>query len=124
MFLQWGQQYITFSLSAFFLPLDPSYPVQLHLQCSLSSHPNLSTLSSRLSFVLLFSISAQLCSFQDVHTYLLSSAFLFLVVELTPASPCVLLYMSSALTTPLEPLSLIKSRLKCSLPVSEGFSEG
>lgn len=59
-----------------FLPLDPFHPVQLWLQCSLSSHPNLSTLSSRLSFVLLFSISIQLSSFQDACFSLLASAFL------------------------------------------------
>lgn len=37
MLLEWGQQYITFVTGSFFPPFDPNRPVQLQLQCSLSS---------------------------------------------------------------------------------------
>lgn len=126
MFLQQGQQCITFSLSTFSLPLDPLHRVQLQLQCSLSSHPNLFALSSPLSLVLLFSISIQLSSFHNAHIFFTLFCFYFSsVLEVTSGSPCVRLCMFSALTiSSSRPLSPIKSQLKCSLPDSEGSAKG
>lgn len=73
-----GQRCITFSLPAFFLPLDRSHCVQLQLQCTLSSHPNLSALSSPLYFFSLF-----LSSSRVVKTLTFFTLF-FLFFSLSP----------------------------------------
>lgn len=102
MFLQKGQQCITFSLSAFFLLFDPFHRIPLQLQCSLSSHPNLSALSFRPFCASFLYFCAALQFLRHSHFFTLLCFSLFLVLELTPASPCVLLYMFSPLTTPLS----------------------
>lgn len=128
MFLSSGQQRVTFSLSAFSLPLDPSYSARLQLQCPLSSRPNLSAPSSRLSFCASFLYPYPLQNPLQIsgrsHFFTLSRFSLFLSPWTDPSlSMCASLYVPG-FDNPLEPLSPIKSRLECSLPVSEGFAEG
>lgn len=119
MFLQWGQQCITFSLFSLLTPL-----IVYSFSYNVSTH-QIQTFHSPLSFVLLFFIFIQLSSFEDAHISLPLFCFsLFIVLELTPSLPmCASLYVLS-FDNPLEPLSPIKSQLKCSLPVWEGFFEG
>lgn len=91
-----------FCFSLFCVPLDPSYRVQLHLQCTLSSHPKTyCSLPSPLYFSPLFlpssPVSKMLKSFFTLCCFSFS-----LALELTPAFPCAPLYTSSVWTTPLS----------------------
>lgn len=115
MFPPWASGVSPSHFLLFFLPLDRSC-VQLQLQCTLSSHPNLSAPSSPLYSCSLFlsgSLVVKTLTFFTLLCFSFSS-----VLKMTLASSCVLLYMFPALTNPLSH-STIKSKLKCSVPISE-----
>lgn len=121
MFLQKGQQCITFSLSSFFPLLTPlivysfSHNVRSH-------HIQTFPLSSLRSLLFLFSLFPSSSLVFKTLTFFYSLLLFFLFSPWTDPSLflCASLYVLS-FDNPLEPLSPMKSRLKCSLPVSEGW---
>lgn len=85
-----------------FLPLDPSYGAQLHLQCTLSSHPKPHcSLPSPLTPPPPHFFPA--LQFLRCSNFFTLSCFSFSwAIELTSAFPCVLLYTCSVWTSPLS----------------------